>query len=260
MGMLTTQWLIQCRIERKYVLRDGEIDQVRSALRPLLSDPRFRRDQGWITSVYFDRPDGFLTRNALSNPGRNLKVRLREYFTSEGLPDSTFVWIELKDRDGSMSRKNRFQLHKRLVAQFLRGTLDEGVVLTCQGRVSDPAKVVEAVRRIREVAEEGELVPVGAVSCRRAAIEGGEPLARITMDEDVTYHLAPVALYDSIPSLDRESLGPVALHEPASIVELKFRGSSPPAWSQKVLGKAAPVDYSKFRVLSALAFCEQRVD
>lgn len=253
--MVTSRCLIQCRVERKYLLEDRDVPHFLSSLGPVLSNSEFRKDQGRITSVYFDRPDRVLSRTALSSPSCNMKVRLREYFSPAGVPSSPFVWIEVKDREGATSRKNRFQLHKRLIGGFFRGEVDEGTVLTCQGGAVDPDRVVDAVRRIRGLADGEELVPVGSVSCRRLALEGGNPRARVTLDQDVAYHLPPLTL-----SLDRESLGVAALEERSSIVEIKFRGRSSPDWCRRGLGNAAPAEYSKFRILSALALCEQRVD
>lgn len=84
--MVTSRCLIQCRVERKYLLEDCDVPHFLSSLGPVLSDGDFKQDQGRITSVYLDRPDHLLSRNALSSPSCNVKVRLREYFTSSGVP------------------------------------------------------------------------------------------------------------------------------------------------------------------------------
>lgn len=251
--------LIQCRIELKYLLWDDEVDALRAALRPLPSDPRFRRDEGRIATVYVDRADGFLARQAVDSPGWNLKLRLREYFTPEGLPSSPFLWVEIKERAGTTSWKSRFQLHKRLVSRFLRGELDEGLVLTCQGAGVPAGKVLGAISRIRDFASGGELVPVGAVTYRRLAIEGGDPLARLSLDEDIAYHLGPLPLDDSNPMLPPGALGPAALEERAAVAELKYRGRSIPGWCAPGLADARASEYSKFQILSALALSEQVV-
>lgn len=258
--MIMTQRLIQCRVELKYLLWNHDVVRFLSSLGGALADPSFRRDHGRITTVYFDRDDGLLTRNVLASPERNLKLRLREYFSPAGISSSPLVWIEIKERDGITSRKSRFQLHKRLVRRFVEGTLRETDVLGCQGPRAERGRTVQAVRRARELADGSPLVPVGAVSYRRLALEGGEPGARLTLDQDVTYHRGPFDLYESVASLERDVLGPPAIQEPSAIVELKFRGTRPPGWCERGLAEARPVEYSKFQVLSAIALSEAGLD
>jgi len=258
--MIMTQRLIQCRMEHKYVLWSGEVVRFLARLGPVLSDSRFRRDHGWITTVYFDRPDGHLTRKVLACPSRCLKLRLREYFTAEGVPSSPFVWIEIKERDGATSRKSRFQLHKRLVARFLRSDVGDAEILACQGPMADPYKVLGEIRRVRDISDDRELVPVGAVAYRRLALEGGDPVSRLTLDQEVSYHRGPFALYESNPSLERERLGSATHEEKAAIVELKVRGPTSPSWCDAPLRTARPAEYSKFQVLSALSVSERPVD
>src|SRR6185436_2188096 len=109
--------LVRRRIELKYLLPAAKTRELRAVL---TAEPgqHFRRIGGWVTTVYFDLPDRRLARAAMERPEENLKLRLREYFDDEGAPCSPFVWIEIKERQGSSSRKSRFRLHKRLVAPF----------------------------------------------------------------------------------------------------------------------------------------------
>lgn len=238
--------LIHERSELKFILPGEETDAIIARVTPSGAQT------GRITTVYFDRPDGLLARGALRFPEANLKIRLREYLTGDGRPCSPFVWIEIKEREGRISLKSRFQLHKRLVASFLRDEVELGIILTCQGPSVEPQEAIDAVNRIREVAG-GPLVPAGAVSYRRTALQSSAPQARLTIDRDIAYHLATPDLYQRHPVLDRAALGPVAWREPSGIVELKFRGSEPPRWCAAPLRGAEPQEYSKFLVLARLA-------
>ncbi len=245
--------LVRDRTEIKYLLSPAE---GRDLLDRLHEAPEFERQDGWVTTVYFDRPDLFLTRRAIGSPAANLKVRLREYLTVQDRPRSPFIWVEIKERDRQASRKLRFQLHKRLVRGFLAGEVDLGVILTCQDCA--PAEAVEAVRRIREVAQ-GRLDPVGAVRYRRESIQDRLREARLTVDREITYHRGPLDLYDAWGALDREAAGPAAWEEPGTVAELKYRGAKPPRWCGALLGGAPPAEYSKFLVLSQLSASEASV-
>jgi hypothetical protein len=245
--------LLRRRIELKYLLWPHESEAVLSRMRSALRDPRVRSTDGLIRTVYLDRPDGLLTRTASARPLRCVKLRVREYFTPEGESASPSLWIEVKERDGRLSAKRRFRLDRHLAGALLEGALDEEAVLGCQDAWADPGPAVGAWRRLREVSGAGALFPVGAVVYRRLAVERGDPVTRITLDREISYH---------VDHLDREApewepLGPPALREKASILEVKYRGGGPAAWCGPVPGEAGPVEYSKFGVLSALLASER---
>lgn len=247
--------LVKRRVEIKHVFPGGKGEELRARLRALRPPFAERRVGGWVTTVYFDLPDRRFTRAALERPETNLKIRLREYFSDEDLPCSPFVWLEIKERDGTRSAKSRFQLHKRMVAGFLEGELDLAAVLTCQEAAPDLSKVVEAVRRLHDLAR-GTLVPVGAVRYLRASLQGGEPAARLTLDRHISYVVGPVALYDVHERLDAEALGAPTWTDGAAVMEVKHAGEAPPAWCRSALGDAPPSDYSKFVRLARLSLAE----
>lgn len=259
-----TQDLVRRRIELKYLLPAGRTRELRTCLTSTSTAPGFRRIGGWVTTVYFDLPDRRLARAALERPGENLKLRLREYFDDRGAPCSRFVWFEIKERQGDASRKNRFRLHKRLVARFLKGEVDLASILTCQGNASDPSNVFETVQRIHDLAGES-WGAIGAVRYRRCSIEGGTPAGRVTLDDRISYHLAPLSLYETHEALDHEALGPAAGEEAAGVLELKHGadssgGASLPGWCRGFVGGMQPADYSKFLMLSRLSFAEAPVN
>lgn len=221
--------LMRRRVELKYLLWPDEADAVLARLQEATA--RFPSTDGLIRTVYLDRPDGRLTRTA--GERRNVKLRIRDYFTPEGGSASPSLWVDVKERDGRHSSKQRFRLDRRLLGAFLEGDLDEGAV-----------DDVEAFRRVREVAG-GPLVPVGAVGYRRLAVEGGDPVARVTFDREISYHVGPLDL--RLVGGTWDGLGTPALEERASILELKYGGGA--TWFEP---DADPVEYSKFNVLSAL--------
>ena len=245
--------LVRRRIELKYLLPAADARGLRTVL-AAEPGPDFRRIGGWVTTVYFDLPDRRLARAALERPEENLKLRLREYFDDEGAPCSRFVWFEIKERQGSTSRKSRFRLHKRLVGRFLRGEADLTSILTCQNAGSDPSNVCETVQRIHDLAGD-TWIPFGAVRYRRSSIEGGTPAGRLTLDDRISYHLGPIPLYDAHGALDRRALGPAAGEEPSGVLEVKHGGDDP-AWCRRLVSGRAPAEYSKFLMLARLSFAE----
>jgi hypothetical protein len=245
--------LVKRRIELKYLLPDAKTRELRAVL-TAKPEQGFRRIGGWVTTVYFDLPDRRLSRAAMERPEENLKLRLREYFDDDGAPCSPFVWIEIKERQGSSSKKSRFRLHKRLVGAFVRGEADLASILSCQTSASDPSGVCETVQRIHDLAGD-TWTPFGAVRYRRCSIEGGTPAGRLTLDDRITYHLGPIALYETRPALDRRAIGPAVGEEPSGVLEVKHGGDDP-EWCRRLVGHRDPAEYSKFLMLSRLSFAE----
>ena len=247
--------LVRRRTETKHVFPAGKGEELRARLQALRPGAAERRTAGWVTTVYFDLPDRRYAREALARPEANLKIRLREYFTEQEHPCSPFVWLEIKEREGALSRKSRFQLHKRMVGGFLEGELDLAAVLTCQEKGADLDRVVEAVQRLHQLAG-SPLAPLGAVRYRRCSVQGGDPGARVTLDRDITFHAGPAGLYEEHAALNAEALGAPLWIDGAAVLEIKHQGPTPPAWCRPVAGGAAPAEYSKFLLLARLAAAE----
>jgi len=255
--LMTERFQLSC-VELKYLLGCDEIDPFLATLGSTSRDPAIRRDEWRITTVYLDREDRFFAQTALRRPERRTEIRLREFFRPQGHPLSPFVWVESKQRNGRTARVRRFQIHRRLVGRLLRGDLGEDQILDCQERFVEPDRVRQAVREVRSVAGPGPLVISGATTCLRTALEGGSPVARLTLDREIRYHLEPAGLAGPDPTLEPASLGQPALEERAGIVEMKYRGGRRPAWCDHRLGLEGPRNYSKFLILSALAAATTR--
>ena len=254
--LMTERCSLSC-VETKFLLRPGEIRGFLSGIDPFLTDPSVRRDEWRIATVYLDRADGFLARSALACPELHVELRLREFFTPDGGPISPYIWIESKVQDRTISSVNRFQLHRRLVPRFLKGELDDDEIAGCQERYVETDRVLRAARAVREVAGSRRLQPSGAVTYTRSTFEGGSPLARLTLDRDISYHLDPRPLDGSQASLAPGRLGPAALEETGCVVELKHRRTRPPEWADGRTDPPGPIEYSKFLVVSALALSER---
>lgn len=250
--LMTERFSLRC-VELKYVLGPDEVDAFLASLRPAMRDPAIRRDEWRITTVYLDRENGFFARRALNRPERRTEIRLREYFSPGGEALSPFVWVESKQRNGEAVRVRRFQFSRRLLGRLLAGNLEEDQILDCQPRFVERDRARRAAREVLRIVGPGPLVISGATSCLRTALEGGDPVGRLTLDREIRYHLDPPALTGPEPLLEPGSLGPAALEERVGIVEIKHRGGGPPAWCDGRLGLEGSRNYSKFLILSALA-------
>jgi len=240
------------RSELKYLFRSEEAGGLLRKLANALEDPSFRKEHHRITTVYLDRPDGSLARAALADPNASLKLRVRAYHPPEIVRLSPWVWVEIKERRGRTSRKSRFRLHKRWLTALQRGDLHPEMALAGPDAGGLCGGAAEAVLRLREIAR-GPLVALGATRYRRLALEGGTPLARLTIDQEVSYYRNPLNLHPDPGALHGRVLGPPSLAHEGAIVEVKVRGAAPPRWCEAALGGREPREYSKFVALAALA-------
>jgi hypothetical protein len=254
--LMTERGSLTC-VETKFLLWPDEIPPFLRGIDGFLSDPSVRRDEWRISTIYLDRPDGFLARSALACPELHVELRLREFFPPDGRPLSPFIWVESKVQDRTLSSVNRFQLHRRLIPRFLNGDLDEEEIVDCQERHVEPDRVARAARAVREAAGSRRLRMTGAVTYLRSTFEGGSPVARLTLDRGISYHLDPHPFSAGGASLERDRLGPASLEETACVVELKHRRSRPPDWNDGRSDPPGPVEYSKFVILSSLALSER---
>src|SRR6187455_2643759 len=97
--MRLTQDLSRSRVETKYGVPAEDV--------PALMDriPADEREEYVVWTLYFDRPDASLAREALEDLLHCTKVRLRDYGD-----DSPWRWFEVKRRDGRWTRKSRLRV------------------------------------------------------------------------------------------------------------------------------------------------------
>jgi len=250
------------RLEHKFLLPRQEAHAFVTLLDAHLSRHRYSGDgantlpnaRHYATTVYFDTDKLVMYRRALASPQENIKLRAREYYDQhpELVETATDIsqlyrpqprlWLELKERSGARTFKQRVGIPKVRVEAFLREHI---------GGAADAASRSEAIE-----VESGELSAQEltgrllsfvrsepdpfAVSCvlnyRRASWQGGEDLSmRVTIDSDLAvFRAAPELLTDDRPLL-RERLGTAAYVEPGFIAEVKLRGAPPP-WLAQWLG------------------------
>lgn len=213
--------ITRIRTEVKFAVADVEADRLAEELAQHLDPVR----QGWITTVYLDRPDRSLSAAARSSPAVNLKIRLRDY------GDPATLWLELKRRAGSSSEKVRVRLPRRALGEFLDG-----------GDVSAAASDPAAYRDIRGFLP-GLVEPVGAVHFHRRSLESEVPRARVTLDRDIRYHL--VSFVAGEAPFDVRTLGRPIAREDGATMEVKYGAAKPP-WLADIARRLTPSAPSKF--------------
>lgn len=224
------------RVELKYIVPAAQVEEIVARMPALES-----RSYG-VATVYYDRPDGGLTRTAVENPTRCTKVRTREY-----LDGSPYVWFEVKTRAGAWTRKARFKVEKAAVGFILDGGDASKAPLACA--CPECLRQVGEARRCLGEISIGRFVPVGVVCARRRTFGNADTALRFTLDRDIGYFRAPGRLYDGGIALSPEALGPALWSERDSVLELKHGGRAP-LWCGSVLRGLQPSAYSKFRTLA----------
>jgi hypothetical protein len=134
--------LVRDRVELKYRVSTSDAEALLERLPA--------RRTSWITTTYLDTADRRLLRAARRDPRACVKVRLRSYH------DSPLVWVELKERRGERTRKERVAASR--------------------------AGVPDVLRRLAPGVE----VPVGEVRCRRTSVDSG---VRLTVDQAIVYRV-----------------------------------------------------------------------
>jgi hypothetical protein len=208
----------------------------------------------YVTTIYFDTPSRALFRAAATTVDRNLKIRAKEYYDlhpslAEVATDPAqivryqpWLWFEIKRRDGSRTRKQRFRLPKRDVALFF-----------AEGRITPDAMMLaaegedlnDAMQTCRALGE--PLSSVCLVNYRRLSWQSDEAELRVTLDRGLASFAPPADLWARREALVRSGLGAAVATEPNGVLEIKRRGEVP-AWLGDVLARvdATPVPFSKF--------------
>ena len=250
------------REETKYLVAPAHWERLASELSQRLPGHRFTGAGAnrlpdahhYVTTIYFDTPTRALFRAAAATVDRNLKIRAKEYYDlhpslAEVATDPAqivryqpWLWFEIKRREGSRTRKQRFRLPKSDVGQFFaEGRITpDAMMLAAEGD-----NLLEAMDTCRALGE--PLSSVCLVNYRRLSWQSDEAELRVTFDRGLASFAPPADLWARRQALVRSALGAAAGAEPSGVLEIKRRGAVP-AWLDQVLAGvgATPVPFSKF--------------
>ncbi|MCU0662239.1 MAG: polyphosphate polymerase domain-containing protein [Myxococcota bacterium] len=199
-------------------------------------------------SSYLDTDDMELCRTALVRGSQCVKLRVKEYYhNDEGRPTSDgMCHFEVKARCGAMVEKSRFKVKRLEVCAILAGKPKSG---------GDAAQRAE-IHAFEEVRQGRALHPVLVAHYRRHTFQSKDSRTRITLDDQVTFHVPPQDLFTPAFALTaREVLAPPLCVEASWILEIKCLGLVP-EWTSELLEGVAEVDFSKFSFgVQSLARC-----
>lgn len=256
-GALTAE-----RVETKYLVPPERLPGLLQRVSSRLSAHPFTGENThpggalyMVTSLYLDTPSGANFLAARENASKNLKLRLREYSEVQEpscalvtdapvlSPPEPWLWLELKQREGSTTSKRRLRISRAKLANLFVGSR-HGQELS-QEQEQEQRQVEALLSHWKDVDE--PLRPSVLVSYRRRSFQADEGQLRVTIDLGVTYHRAPTRLSDLAEPLARSALGAAVGGEPRAVVEIKRLGS-PPSWLEQTLLEmgAAATSFSKF--------------
>jgi SPX domain protein involved in polyphosphate accumulation len=183
----------------------------------------------YITTLYFDSDTQEMAR-ACEGGTEGVRLRAREYYDrlpEQGIRREPLLWLEVKTRSGTSTRKVRFAIPSHEVQAVLRDGLSTERVLHFESAAWGES--AEAV--LREIAElcmhTGPLKPDCMAHYRRQAWQDADETLRITLDTELAFHRPPTNPFeDGLILADPIADPPVALLR-HNLVEIKARGEQP---------------------------------
>jgi hypothetical protein len=208
--------ITRIRRETKLLLEQEDAERIARTLRAVVTPYESR-----VVVVYFDSPDAKLARRAASTPADCVKVRAKAYDPDLGSRAARVV-LEVKRERGGITSKDRLWMR--------------------------PAEVPAELRRSLAPTF-GPLAPSLASSYRRLVFQCS-PAWRVTVDEELRFHLATWSLFEEGTRLTYVTLPPPFGAERRTIVELKHAPGALPEWLAAI-GRERGAPYSKFAAASA---------
>lgn len=203
-----------------------------------------------VTTVYFDTEARDIYKEAIAC-SKDVKIRAKEYYDDH--PDLTevatqaeqlirytpVIWLEVKRRDGSKTRKLRFGLPKRDVPVFFAADEDNTLLDIAERTHGVAAKdVVAEMQGLRERFDR-PLRPDCLVNYRRRAWQSLDGSLRITMDRNLAVYAPAPDLWTRSSALTRETLGTRRGRLPLQVVEVKSLRAWP-QWLTDALANCPP--------------------
>lgn len=215
------------RVEKKYLLTDGQRGALIEKISPMLLPDPFGRST--ISSIYLDTPDFRIVRGSIEAKDENFsykeKIRLRTY----GIPSAdSRVFLEIKKKYDGVVYKRRISLTHAAAMEYILG----GV----KPPDSQIMREIDWAMRFY-----GDPKPAAVVSYERDAFFVRDlPALRITFDSNVRYRNTELDL-----SLGND--GKLILPNTVSLMEIKTDGSMP-LWLSRSLDELDiyPASFSKY--------------
>lgn len=221
--MKPTQWSFR-RIEKKYLMRKDQYEQLRVALEPYLEPDDYPSSS--ICNIYYDTPDFMLIRRSLEKPVYKEKFRVRSYEVPG--PDDP-VFMEIKKKYKGVVYKRRVRAPADDTVDFLAGGPEPKV------------KDRQIMNEIDWFFHRYPLRPAMFIAYERLAFRSVEdPNLRITFDRNIRYRTDDLDLTHG----DR---GTRLLPKTQVLMEIKIPGATP-LWLCHILDELEiyPSSFSKY--------------
>lgn len=209
----------------------------------------------YITTLYFDSDTQEIAR-ACEGGIRGVRLRAREYYDhvpEQGIRREPLLWLEVKTRDGTSTRKVRCAIPSHDV----KTVLNDGVITERTLHFESHAWGQSAEAVLREIAElcmntAGPLKPDCMAHYRRRAWQSADETLRITLDTDLAFHRPPANPFQGGLTLADAIAEPPVARLCHSLVEIKARGEQP-GWLRNLIAEVGlqpalegPGTFSKF--------------
>jgi hypothetical protein len=226
------------RSEHVYLLRPESTQTFIDAVSAHLSVDSFARSQSdpnaeaahYITTLYFDSDTQEMAR-ACEGGTQGVRLRAREYY--DRLPEQAIrreplVWLEVKTRSGTSTRKVRFAIPSDQV----QTVLSDGVISERMLHFESHAWGESAEAVLHEIVDlcmhtTGPLKPDCMAHYRRQAWQDANETLRITLDTELTFHRPPANPFQGGLTLADAIAEPPVAQLRLSLVEIKARGEQP---------------------------------
>jgi hypothetical protein len=237
-------------MERKYKVEPGDVDGFARAVaaRMQLSEYEPGRPEVRIGTVYFDTPDYYFAKKAVSNGDMSIKLRAKDYtyLVNGKIEASNFCWIEVKSRSGIATEKWRFPLSKKALPLLLAGGDIADAVEGSAQKFSCVRQARDNYRCFQSHVAGRTIRPSAIATYTRKVYESREWDLRLTMDSDVRYFRAPDNPYSCFRAILPERMGRPVGAESAIIIETKSPNGLP-GWLWPLLRACSSAqEFSKF--------------
>jgi hypothetical protein len=250
------------REETKYLVSAEKLSLLSRSIASQLEPHRFTGEAAnrlpgahhFTTTIYFDTPSLAYYSAARANMHSNVKIRAKEYYDlhpslaelatdpEQILRYQSWLWFELKRRDGLTTTKRRFRFPKLAAASLFDEHRTPQDLPQSGPERSDAEALIEHVR-----AQNERIAPSAVVNYRRVSYQNSDSTLRVTIDVGLSFFRVPVDLFRRARPLSRSELGAAVGTEPRAVVEVKRRAALPD-WLDQALSDAAagPQSFSKF--------------
>jgi hypothetical protein len=219
---------MKLRYERKYLVQNSKLDELRNRLMPFLRPDIFAEQtnlipQYTVRSIYFDTPNYNALYEKKEGMENRKKLRIRGYNTYQ---KGCEVFLEIKRKIGNRISKNR------ALTQFdnLSQTLESGEISLLSERISD--RMLTDASKFFFNLKKGGQKPVNIVVYEREPYHGKfNPEVRITFDKNIRAGLFPEL--SELFSHDNLSL----IWKDSFIMEVKYFEGGMPSWAKSIINE-----------------------